>query len=62
MGHIPRSMVVHCSGDTTRLCGPGDMVTISGIFLPTRYSVRFSAEEEMCSRSVDCVHKGRLPC
>lgn len=40
MGHIPRTMVVHCSGDTTRLCGPGDMVTISGIFLPTKYVVR----------------------
>ena len=33
-------MIVHCSGATTRQCGPGDVVTISGIFLPTRYTVR----------------------
>jgi DNA replicative helicase MCM subunit Mcm2 (Cdc46/Mcm family) len=40
MGHIPRSMVVHCRGETTRLCTPGDIVTIAGIFLPVRYQVR----------------------
>lgn len=33
VGHIPRSITVHCKGEHTRLCGPGDIVTISGIFL-----------------------------
>jgi DNA replication licensing factor MCM7 len=33
IGHIPRSIVIHCHGETTRTCGPGDVVTVSGIFL-----------------------------
>ena len=36
MGHIPRSMSVHCRGELTRLATPGDVVTIDGIFLPQR--------------------------
>lgn len=36
MGHIPRSMSVHCRGELTRLCSPGDVVTIDGVFLPQR--------------------------
>lgn len=37
VGHIPRAMTVHCKGEQTRLCGPGDVVTISGIFLTVSY-------------------------
>lgn len=33
VGHIPRSVTVHCRGERTRQCGPGDIVTVSGIFL-----------------------------
>ena len=36
MGHVPRSMSVHCRGDMTRKCTPGDIVTIDGIFLPQK--------------------------
>ena len=36
MGHVPRSMSVHCRGEMTRLATPGDVVTIDGIFLPQR--------------------------
>ena len=36
VGHIPRSVTVHCRGGRTRLCGPGDIVTVSGIFLAVR--------------------------
>ncbi len=36
MGHIPRSMSVHCRGELTRLAAPGDVVTIDGVFLPQR--------------------------
>eukprot|EP00548_Thalassiothrix_antarctica_P012990 CAMPEP_0194173354 /NCGR_PEP_ID=MMETSP0154-20130528/7698_1 /TAXON_ID=1049557 /ORGANISM="Thalassiothrix antarctica, Strain L6-D1" /LENGTH=863 /DNA_ID=CAMNT_0038886385 /DNA_START=37 /DNA_END=2624 /DNA_ORIENTATION=+ len=34
MGHVPRSMTVHCKGELTRLTSPGDLVTIDGVFLP----------------------------
>jgi DNA replication licensing factor MCM7 len=36
MGHVPRSMTVHCRGEITRMATPGDEVTIDGIFLPQR--------------------------
>ena len=36
MGHVPRSMTIHCSGELTRLASPGDVVTIDGIFLPQK--------------------------
>lgn len=36
MGHIPRSMSVHCRGEMTRQATPGDVVTVDGIFLPQR--------------------------
>jgi DNA replication licensing factor MCM7 len=36
MGHVPRSMSVHCRGELTRQATPGDVVTIDGIFLPQR--------------------------
>mmetsp|Transcript_2871 Transcript_2871/g.10377 ORF Transcript_2871/g.10377 Transcript_2871/m.10377 type:complete len:718 (-) Transcript_2871:2392-4545(-) len=34
IGHIPRSMTVILKGDMTRRLSPGDVVDISGIFLP----------------------------
>lgn len=36
MGHVPRSMNVHCRGELTRVASPGDVVTIDGVFLPQR--------------------------
>ncbi|TXT09090.1 hypothetical protein VHUM_02564 [Vanrija humicola] len=38
VGHIPRSMTVHLYGTLTRSVNPGDIVHISGIFLPTPYT------------------------
>ena len=38
VGHIPRAITVHCRGEQTRQCGPGDVVTISGIFLTVRFN------------------------
>ncbi|KAJ7085753.1 MCM2/3/5 family-domain-containing protein [Mycena belliarum] len=38
VGHIPRSMTVHVSGNLTRLMNPGDEVHIGGIFLPIPYT------------------------
>ncbi|EAU34895.1 DNA replication licensing factor mcm7 [Aspergillus terreus NIH2624] len=38
VGHIPRSLTVHCHGALTRQLNPGDVVDIAGIFLPTPYT------------------------
>lgn len=38
VGHIPRSMTVHLYGTRTRSVNPGDVVHISGVFLPTPYT------------------------
>lgn len=36
VGNIPRAMSIHCWGEQTRQCVPGDVVIISGIFLSVR--------------------------
>jgi DNA replication licensing factor MCM7 len=36
MGHVPRSLTVRVRGTGTRTAGPGDVVTIDGLFLPQR--------------------------
>ncbi|KAI0320747.1 MCM2/3/5 family-domain-containing protein [Amylostereum chailletii] len=38
VGHIPRSMTVHVSGNLTRLMNPGDVVHLGGVFLPVPYT------------------------
>lgn len=38
IGHIPRTMTVHIQGDLARSVLPGDVITMSGIFLPVPYS------------------------
>ena len=38
IGQIPRSMTVLCYGSIVRQINPGDVVDISGIFLPTPYT------------------------
>lgn len=37
-GHIPRTMTVHLRGELTRKVAPGDIVELSGIFLPIPYT------------------------
>ncbi|KAK1316751.1 Protein PROLIFERA [Acorus calamus] len=37
-GHIPRGMTIHLRGELTRKVAPGDVVEISGIFLPIPYT------------------------
>ncbi|KAK6842063.1 DNA replication licensing factor mcm7 [Apiospora arundinis] len=37
IGQIPRTLTVMCYGSTVRKINPGDVVDISGIFLPTPY-------------------------
>nr|UWK20628.1 DNA replication licensing factor [Trichoderma oligosporum] len=38
IGQIPRSLTIHCFGSLVRKINPGDVVDISGIFLPTPYT------------------------
>ncbi|EER25937.1 DNA replication licensing factor mcm7, putative [Coccidioides posadasii C735 delta SOWgp] len=38
VGHIPRTLTVHCLGSLARQLNPGDVVDIAGIFLPTPYT------------------------
>ncbi|CAI7566279.1 unnamed protein product [Penicillium glandicola] len=38
VGHIPRTLTVHCHGALTRQLNPGDVIDVAGIFLPTPYT------------------------
>ncbi|KAI4269509.1 MAG: hypothetical protein L6R38_007437 [Xanthoria sp. 2 TBL-2021] len=38
VGHIPRTLTIHCHGSLTRQINPGDVADIAGIFLPTPYT------------------------
>jgi DNA replication licensing factor MCM7 len=38
VGHIPRTLTIHCNGTLTRQINPGDVVDVAGIFLPTPYT------------------------
>ncbi|KAI9674425.1 MAG: Mcm2-7 hexameric complex component [Caeruleum heppii] len=38
VGHIPRTLTIHCHGSLTRQINPGDVVDVAGIFLPTPYT------------------------
>ncbi|KJE89885.1 DNA replication licensing ATPase [Capsaspora owczarzaki ATCC 30864] len=38
VGHIPRTMTAHVRGDLTRMCSPGDIVILDGIFMPAPYT------------------------
>lgn len=38
VGHIPRTLSVHCMGSLARQVNPGDVVDIAGIFLPIPYT------------------------
>lgn len=33
-GHVPRTLVIYCRGETTRQATAGDHVSVTGIFLP----------------------------
>lgn len=38
VGHIPRSLTVHINGSLVRSLTPGDIVDVSGIYLPSPYT------------------------
>ena len=35
IGHVPRSMTVLAKGPVTRQCSPGDIVQVTGVYLPS---------------------------
>lgn len=38
VGHIPRTLTIHVNGPLVRSVSPGDIVDVSGIFLPSPYT------------------------
>lgn len=34
IGHVPRMLKITARGEITRMCSPGDMVSVTGIFMP----------------------------
>ncbi|ODV86713.1 hypothetical protein CANARDRAFT_6288 [[Candida] arabinofermentans NRRL YB-2248] len=38
VGHIPRMLTIHVNGDLVRSMNPGDIVDVSGIFMPAPYT------------------------
>ncbi|ESW97087.1 hypothetical protein KL918_000697 [Ogataea parapolymorpha] len=38
VGHIPRTLSIHVNGDLVRSMNPGDIVDVTGIFLPAPYT------------------------
>jgi DNA replication licensing factor MCM7 len=49
VGHIPRSMIVHCRGEQTRQCVPGDIVNVSGTFQTVRLSGYRAMKAGLCA-------------
>ena len=37
IGHVPRTIKIQAKGEITRKCSPGDMVTVTGIFMPAPF-------------------------
>jgi len=34
IGHVPRTLKVFAKGELTRKCSPGDIITLTGVYLP----------------------------
>jgi len=51
MGHIPRSMTVWLKGELTRTVTPGDVVTLSGSFLPKKVTGFEAMKSKLVART-----------
>ena len=47
IGSIPRTFTVHCKGGLTRQCTPGDIITLTAIFLPKLNDSQFQARKDL---------------
>lgn len=56
VGHIPRSLVVHAYADLTRLCAPGDLVSVHGVFLPIPHASRRNKPSLLADVYVEATH------
>ena len=57
IGHIPRTATVQVRGENTRVCKPGDDVTISGVFLPERISPYQQMQQGLVATTfIECLH------
>ena len=34
IGHVPRTMHITAKGANTRKCAPGDIITVTGVYMP----------------------------
>lgn len=34
IGHVPRLMKIHARAELTRRCAPGDIITVTGVYMP----------------------------
>jgi DNA replication licensing factor MCM7 len=37
IGHVPRTMNIIAKGVNTRRCAPGDIITVTGVYMPQLY-------------------------
>jgi DNA replication licensing factor MCM7 len=37
IGHVPRTMKILAKGVNTRRCSPGDIITITGVYMPSPF-------------------------
>jgi DNA replication licensing factor MCM7 len=40
VGNIPRSFNIVCKGENTRKCTPGDIIIITGVFVPSQFETQ----------------------
>ncbi|EGG09955.1 uncharacterized protein MELLADRAFT_95211 [Melampsora larici-populina 98AG31] len=61
VGHIPRSMTLHVTGTLVRTATPGDVISVSGIFVPTPYQgFRGIKAGLLTDTFLDCHHISQL--
>lgn len=37
IGHVPRTMNIIAKGINTRKCAPGDIITVTGVYMPSPF-------------------------
>lgn len=37
IGHVPRTMNIVAKGVNARKCGPGDIITVTGVYMPSPF-------------------------
>lgn len=37
IGHVPRTIKILAKGTNTRKCGPGDIISVTGVYMPAPF-------------------------